>query len=124
MDEFFKKIPEEDDGQLPNAPKREQLLKEVIIDKSGQVRQAGSLDFNSRFIKLLKKKAETDLFFFARSILGLDRLTTHLHKAVCHFIQKIPPYRKLILLPRDTFKSTSIHAICLTILFLSVIFYL
>ena len=106
MDELFEDIILEDTATLPDAPKREQLLEEVIISKSGQVRQAGSTDFNSRFIKLLKKKAETDLFFFAKSILGLDRMTPHLHKEVCAFIQKIPPYRKLILLPRDTFKST------------------
>ena len=90
---------------IPPPPK--QLLdRELVIQKNGEPRQAGSTDPNGRLLKLVKKKAETDLHFFCKAILGLTRLTNHLHREVCEFIQKIPPYRKLIMLPRDTFKST------------------
>lgn len=106
MEELFKEIPKEDNSVFPQVPPREQILREVVITKSGQVRQAGATDLNSRFIKLLKKKAETDLWFFCKAILGLDRLTNHLHKELCSYVQKVPPYRKLILLPRAAFKTT------------------
>ncbi len=82
------------------------LQREIVIDPNGQARQAGTTDPNGRLLSLVKKKAETDLHFFCKAILGLTRLTNHLHREVCKFIQQIPPYRKLIMLPRDTFKST------------------
>jgi len=93
---------------IKRIPTREELLKEVVIAPSGEVRQAGTTDPPARFIKLLRSKCENDLYFFAKSILGLDRLVPHLHQTVCKFIMKQPPYRKLILLPRDTFKSTMV----------------
>ena len=102
MEDFFKHLETPD----PNESMGQKLRKEVVIEKSGNVRQAGTTDLNGRLIKLLKKKCEQSLFFFSKSILGLDRLTPHLHKEVCQFIQTHPPYRKLILLPRDCFKST------------------
>lgn len=81
------------------------LRREIVIDSNGQARQAGTTDPNGRLLKLVKKKAETDLHFFCKAILGLTRLTNHLHRDVCKFIQKIPPYRILVMLPRACFKS-------------------
>jgi len=81
-------------------------LKEILVDDIGNVRQAGSTSLNTQFIKTFKKMAERNLYFFSRNILGLTRLTPHLHRDFCDFIQKSPPYRKLGLMPRDTFKST------------------
>ena len=81
-------------------------MQEVVITKTGEVKQAGTTDPTGRFIKLIKRKAESSLYFFCKSILGLDRLVPHLHGEVCNVLQTWPPYRKLILLPRDCFKST------------------
>jgi len=100
MNDFIRSL------QTTTDTPRQQLIKEVVISKSGEVRQAGSTDPNGRFIKLIKRKAESSLYFFAKSILGLNRMVSHLHGEVCDVLQKWPPYRKLILLPRDCFKST------------------
>jgi len=102
MDDFLEHLQPPDPSESIHA----KVIKEVVIDKSGNVRQAGTTDPPARFIKLLKRKCESDLYFFAKSILGQTRLVPHLHKVVCAVIMKHPPYRKLLLLPRDTFKTT------------------
>jgi len=91
---------------VPPPPSAQTLQREVVIQRNGEARQAGTTDPNGRLLKLVKKRSEVDLHFFCKAVLGLTRLTNHLHKDVCEFIQRIPPYRKLIMLPRDCFKST------------------
>ena len=87
---------------------------EFVVEPSGNsVRQAGTTDtagssIQGEFIGTMKLLAERKLFVFAKTILGMDRLTDHLHKEVCNNVQKCPPYRKLFLLPRDCFKTTII----------------
>lgn len=81
-------------------------MREVVITKAGNVRQAGATTLEGPYVGLYKKWAERDLYTFCRNILGLKRLTNHLHLDTSRFIQKTPPYRKLVLLPRDCFKTT------------------
>jgi hypothetical protein len=80
--------------------------KEIVLTKGGNVRQAGSTTIEGPYVALYKSWAEKDLWTFCRNILSLDRLTNHMHLDTCRFIQKTPPYRKLVLLPRDCFKTT------------------
>jgi hypothetical protein len=56
--------------------------------------------------------AERDLYVFSKGVMGRRYLTRHLHLPVCKGLQKIPPFRKLRLLPRDHAK-TSIVSHCL-----------
>ena len=78
---------------------------EVVITPSGEVRQAGA-DSCSSLIAQFRDLAEASLWFFERAILGLDQLNETLHLPVANWVQQCPPYRKLLLLPRDHLKSS------------------
>ncbi len=91
------------------------LAREFVVDEKvgspGQVRQAGTTDtagtsMEGRFVRMARVSSERSLFAFNKIVLGFDLLTTHLHLEVCNFVQKCPPYRKLVLLPRDCYKTT------------------
>lgn len=78
---------------------------ELVIDNNGQVRQCGATTPEGEFIKKYKKRAEQSLFVFLRGILGRYFLTKHFHRDVCRFLQKCPPARKLVLMPREHGKT-------------------
>lgn len=81
--------------------------RELVIDrKTGQVRQAGADLSMGRYIQDFRVAAEKSLFVFAKGVLGLSRLTTALHKPCADFLMKTPPYRKMLLLPRDHLKTS------------------
>lgn len=50
------------------------------------------------------------LYMFAKVVCGFDRLTEQLHKPICDFLQKDPALRKVLMLPRDHYKSTIVVA--------------
>ena len=86
---------------------------EVVVDaKTGKVRQAGTVSPSGEFIDRITRRCENDLHVFSKAIMGRDYLTKTLHLPICNFLQKTPPFRKLLLLPRDHAK-TSIVAHCL-----------
>jgi hypothetical protein len=58
-----------------------------------------------RAIKRMRKRAEESLYFFCKGILNRHFLTPALHKPVCEFLQTIPPFRKLVLMPREHAKT-------------------
>ena len=96
-----------------NTASAADIQREVVIDpKTGTARQAGSSHPMGEFINRIKVRCENDLHFFSKSIMGRDYLTKNLHLPICNFLQKTPPFRKLLLLPRDHAK-TSIVAHCL-----------
>jgi len=68
--------------------------------------QSLDVEEQQEFIKLERFKCQKSLFYFARAILGFRKLTPHLHKTVCDFIQDPRKKRKLLLLPRGHYKST------------------
>jgi len=80
--------------------------REVVIDKNGQPRQAGATTAEGEYIKRYKKRAEESLFIFLKGVLGRFFLTPHFHRDICRFIQKCPPARKLVLMPREHAKTT------------------
>ena len=97
----------------PNiVPPPEVSWREVVVDSSGQPRQAGALQPEGRFIKEFRKAAEEDLYVFSKGVIGRRYLTKELHLPVCKYLQRVPPFRKLALLPRDHAK-TSLVAHCL-----------
>ena len=87
--------------------------RELVVDKNGQVRQAGADAKDSEDIKKFKRLCERSLFAFAYGCLGMTRMTPTLHGkgtpdkiGLCSFFQKVPPYRKCALMPRDHLKTT------------------
>ena len=62
---------------------------------------------DSKYVKEIKQRGKDSLFFFARGILGFDKLTKEIHRPICESLQdyKSEP-RQLVVLPRDWFKST------------------
>jgi hypothetical protein len=83
----------------------EYLTREVVIDRNGAPRQAGTDAQEGQFIERLRETAEKNLYFFLKAILNRHFLTNKLHKPVCEFQQKIPPFRKLTLMPREHAKT-------------------
>lgn len=88
----------------------ESLDAEVVVDAAtGTIRQAGTVDSPAGpFIQRFRRLAERSLYVFAKAVLDLTRLTPTLHAPACDWLQRVPPYRKLLLLPRDTYKSSMV----------------
>lgn len=83
------------------------LSDEFVVDRrTGQVRQAGATTAAGRYVMEFKAQAERNLYTFAKGVLGLDRLNRTLHLDVCNWLQRRPPFRKLLLIPRDHLKSS------------------
>ena len=53
----------------------------------------------------VKYRGLVDLYFFAKSILGYDRLQPVTHRRPCDFLDK-PDRLKILMMPRDFFKTT------------------
>ena len=85
---------------------RELVPREVVIDRNGQPRQAGAECKEGEYIKRYKRRAEQSLFVFLKGVVGRFFLTPHFHRDVCGFIQLCPPFRKLVLMPREHAKTT------------------
>lgn len=91
--------------------------RELVLDaKTGQPRQAGA-DREGKWLLDFRQRAERSLYVFAKGVLGLTRLTPTLHKPGCDWLMTTPPYRKLLLWPRDHLKTSivsralSLHAL-------------
>ena len=90
--------------------------REFVVDpKTGRVRQAGS-DREGAFIAKARLEMEGSLFYLAYGALGLTRLTRSLHLSVCQWLTRVPPYRKLLLLPRDHLKTSIMRALSIHML--------
>lgn len=86
--------------------------RELVADeKRAEVRQAGA-DRAGKWVEQFRKTAEQDLYVFAKGVMGRDYLTKGFHLDVTRFLQRSPPYRKMLLLPRNHTK-TSIVSHCL-----------
>lgn len=92
----------------PSLPASQMQYREVIVDNNGVARQAGADSQEGKFITQFRQSAEQNLYLFAKGVLNRHFLTSYLHKPVCEFIQQRPPFRKLILMPREHAKT----AIC------------
>jgi len=54
----------------------------------------------------LRADARASLYFLAKGVLQYDKLTSHLHREVCDWVQDLSKPRKLQLLPRGHYKTT------------------
>lgn len=86
--------------------------REWVVQANGQARQAGASQAEGEFLKRLKQQAESRLYVFAKAIMGRGYLTKRLHLPLCDGLQRVPPFRKMRLLPRDHAK-TSVISHCL-----------
>jgi len=59
-------------------------------------------------IEKIRETALTDLFYFCKEILNYDLIHIKPHKELCKFLVKDKKKKKLILMPRGSFKSTII----------------
>jgi hypothetical protein len=83
----------------------EYQYREFIIDKNGVARHAGSDVQEGGWITQFKSKAERSLYLFCKGVLNRHFLTERLHRPVCQFLQKVPAFRKLVLMPREHAKT-------------------
>lgn len=81
-------------------------MRELIVQRNGQVRQAGATNADGDTVHRLKDAAERSLYVFAKSILDWDKLTPGLHGDICRRVQRRQPRRQGYLLPRGHFKTT------------------
>lgn len=93
-------------GAFGQAGDAELQQREVVIGENGQPRQAGADVREGEYIKRYKRRAEESLFIFLKGVLGRNFLTPHFHKEICAWIQQCPPFRKLVLMPREHAKTT------------------
>lgn len=66
------------------------------------------LESYSDKISQVRKKANKNLYYFCKEILGYDLISPKPHQELATFLQKEKNPKKLILLPRGAFKSTVI----------------
>jgi len=101
FEDFLAQIDQPLDAQTVPA------FEEVVVDRrTGQPRHAGADQSDGPWIMQFRRRAEQSLYVFAKGVLGLTRLTPTLHKPLCAGLTRIPPYRKLRLLPRDHLKTS------------------
>jgi hypothetical protein len=94
------------DRPAPRVPSASlPLHTELVVDAPGKVRQAGADLPEGKYIARIRAQAESDLYFFARAILDQFWLSPTLHPKVCRWLTRIPPYRKLLMMPRGHGKS-------------------
>lgn len=78
----------------------------VVERKTGQVRQAGASRAQGAFIQTFKSAAEQSLYCFLRGVMNHHFLDPNLHKPVCDWLTRVPPFRKMLLMPRNHGKTT------------------
>jgi hypothetical protein len=94
-------------SQAQYQPGDEQFVpREVVVQPNGQPRQAGATTPEDEWVRRYKQRAEQSLFIFLKGVLGRFFLTPHFHRDICRFIQQCPPFRKLVLMPREHAKTT------------------
>lgn len=54
----------------------------------------------------MAEKGREDLFYLSKVILGYRDLTPHTHGALCRFLDSVEWPRRMVLMPRNTFKTT------------------
>jgi hypothetical protein len=79
--------------------------RELIVDRNNVPRQAGSDVQEGAWVREFRSAAERNLFLFCKGVLNRYFLTEALHKPVCEFLQQVPPFRKLVLMPREHAKT-------------------
>ena len=84
---------------------RELILHTNVGAITPKVRQAGA-EPHTNLADDLRMACEDSLYIFSKSICGMRGFVSHLHRPLCNWLQGVPPRRKLLLTPRDTFKTS------------------
>ncbi len=95
------------------------LPREIVPPKKfgGEPRQAGADPGKGDSVLEFKRTAESSLYAFCVGVLGKTWLSRYLHKDICDWLQKCPPHRKLLMLPRACCKTTIVsHSLPLHII--------
>lgn len=84
---------------------------ELVVDHPDAevpgLRQAGTLGEPGHAISLVKAEAERSLYYFNLVFMnGHTLMQPQPHQWYCDFLQGVPPFRKLLLAPRGTLKTT------------------
>ncbi len=79
---------------------------EFVVQRNGQVRQAGASAADTAVIAEFRRRAERELFLFAFGVLDQWWLYPPLHQPMCEWLQRVPPARKMLIVPRGHGKST------------------
>ena len=88
--------------RLPKMPN------EFVVQKNGVVRQAGALrDATSE----LRAACERSLYVFCKSICGFSKFVSHLHLPLCRWLQQSTPHKRILLMPRSTFKTSMVRGL-------------
>lgn len=87
----------------PQALRRIEL---VVDPRTKRVRQAGTIDPVGAYVLSEREIYERDLYEFTSVVLERDYLTPTLHRPVCEWLQRRPPVRKMLLLPRRHAKTS------------------
>lgn len=61
----------------------------------------------------LRRDCKANLYLFAKTVCGFDKFVPTLHKDMCDFLQYNDSLRKMLLCPRDHYKSSAIQAFIL-----------
>lgn len=78
-------------------------MSQEIVRRKNKIVQAGALrDITDD----LRVAAEHSLFIFSKGIMGMNDFQAHLHLPLCNWLQGVPPREKMLLTPRDTFKTS------------------
>lgn len=67
-------------------------------------------DAKQDVIEQMRQDCEDSLYIFARVACGFNKFKPELHKKMCDFLQSDGSIRKLLLAPRDHFKSSVVQA--------------
>lgn len=78
---------------------------ELIVDKrTGKIRQAGT-SMAGEYVEKFRLRCEESLYVFSKAVLGNTWLSPTLHKPTADWIMRVPPRRKMLLLPRGHGKT-------------------
>lgn len=68
---------------------------------------------NDEMLDNMRELCRESLFFLARAVLGFGDFTDHIHLPVCERLQNANIRRKIIVMPRTWYKSSSVIAFCI-----------
>jgi len=82
---------------------------ELVVDRrTGRVRQAGASEPEGQFVQMFKRQCESSLYTFLDGVLNYWFMDPELHKPVCDWLTTTPPYRKMLLMPRNHGKTAMV----------------
>jgi len=65
---------------------------------------------DKEYLEDMRKACRDSLYVFAQVVCGFHDFVKRLHKPMCDFIQHNPSIRKMVLVPRDHYKSSVVQA--------------